>query len=90
MRDVRLKICELCGAPNLMENTECHVCGWRGRFNTEPSTVRSVIEAARKLQMHETTRQDSCLRSLRLWFGEAWARFQDWYHRRRRSPRSPF
>ncbi|GBC96650.1 hypothetical protein HRbin16_02457 [bacterium HR16] len=89
MRDVRLKICDLCGAPNLMENTECHVCGWRGHFSTEPATVRSVIEVARKLQMHEAARQDSGLRSLRLWFVEAWARFQGWFYRRRRSHRFP-
>jgi len=90
MRDVRLKICDLCGAPNLMENTECHVCGWRGHFSTEPAKVRSVIEAARKLQMHEAARRDSRLRSLRLWFAEVWAHLQNWYHRRRRSPHPPF
>ncbi|MGC8784204.1 MAG: hypothetical protein ACP5RN_07440 [Armatimonadota bacterium] len=90
MRDVRLKICDLCGAPNLMENTECHVCGWRGHFSAEPAVVRSVIEVARKLQMHGGAKQDSRLRSLRLWFGEAWARLQDWFYRRRRSHRFPF
>lgn len=90
MHDVRLKICDLCGAPNLLENTECHVCGWRGHFSTEPSKVRSVIEVARKLQLHETARQDSRLRSLRLWIAETWMRLQLWYDRRRGSHRFPF
>lgn len=89
MRDVRLKICDLCGAPNLMENTECHVCGWRGHFSTEPTKVRSVIEVARKLQMHETAQRVSRPCSLRLWLGEVWARLQGWYYRCRRLHRFP-
>ncbi|GIV16356.1 MAG: hypothetical protein KatS3mg022_1791 [Armatimonadota bacterium] len=90
MHDVRLKICDLCGAPNLMENTECHVCGWRGHFSTEPAKVRSVIEAARKLQMHETARRNSPLCLLRSWFSGVWTQLQRWYYRRRRSYRFPF
>lgn len=89
MRDVRLKICDLCGAPNLMENTECHVCGWRGHFSTEPTKVRSVIEAARRLQMRGSP-MNNLLRQLRWRLEETWARFQHWYDRRRRSQRFPF
>ncbi len=90
MREVRLKICDLCGAPNLMENTECHVCGWRGHFSTEPEKVRTVIETARKLQLHETARESNPLCVLRWRLQEAWYRLQDWYRQRRRYYRSPF
>ncbi len=90
MRDVRLKICDLCGAPNLMENTECHVCGWRGHFSTDPAKVRSVIEAARRLQVQERTRERTPLRQLVWWAEEIWYRLQNWYRRRRRYYRSPF
>lgn len=90
MHDVRFKICDLCGAPNLMENTECHVCGWRGHFSTEPTKVRSVIEAVRRLQIHRTARESGTLCSLRWQIEQIWVRLQEWYHRRRRSHRSPY
>lgn len=90
MRNVRLKICDLCGAPNLMENAECHVCGWSGHFNVEPTKVRSVIELARKLQMRETTREKSLWRRLHWYLEEVWVRLQEWRRRRRDWYRSPF
>lgn len=90
MRDLRLKICDLCGAPNLLENTECHVCGWRGHFSTEPTKVRSVIEVARKLQYHHTKRRDHLLRRLWKRLVWTWTALQDWYRWRRGSYRSPF
>lgn len=90
MREARLKICDLCGAPNLMENTECHVCGWRGHFSTDPATVRSAIEAARRLQWRERARLDNPLLLLRWHLEEVWARLWGWYDRRRRSRRSSF
>lgn len=90
MHERRLKICDLCGAPNLMENVECHVCGWRGHFSTDPAKVRSVIEAARRLQLHYTSRENSLLCLLRWRLQEAWYRFQIWRRRRRRSHFSPF
>lgn len=89
MRDVRFKICDLCGAPNLMENTECHVCGWRGHFSTEPRKVCSVIEAVRRLQIRQAAREAGALCSLRWRMEQIWMRLQDWY-RRRRSHRSPY
>ncbi|GIV19697.1 MAG: hypothetical protein KatS3mg023_1448 [Armatimonadota bacterium] len=89
MREVRLKICDLCGAPNLMENTECHVCGWRGHFSTEPSKVRSVIEVARKLQLHEAALGQSFLVSLHTRVEELWLCLRNWMNRRRRSPHFP-
>ncbi len=87
--EVRLKICDLCGAPNLMENTECHVCGWRGHFSTEPAKVRSVIEVARKLQLHEATQAQSFLSSLRARAEEVWLCLRSWMNRRRGSHRFP-
>lgn len=89
MHNVRLKICDLCGAPNLMENTECHVCGWRGHFSTEPAKVRSVIEVARKLQLHETAQQGSAFSALHTKAEEMWFCLRSWFSRRRRSPHFP-
>ncbi|HOM71033.1 MAG TPA: hypothetical protein PLU88_04865 [Armatimonadota bacterium] len=37
------KVCDLCGALNRAENTECFVCGWYGTFRTDPETVRQVM-----------------------------------------------
>lgn len=90
MREVNLKICDLCGAPNLMESTECHVCGWRGHFSTDPTKVRSVIEAARRLQRHCIAQEDAPSCSLKARLEQAWMRLQDWYRRRKRWHRSPF
>jgi len=90
MREFRLKICDLCGAPNLAENTECTVCGWRGYFSTDPSRVRSVIEIIRKLQRYSIAPAPISLRRLRSTFQELWASLQQWYRRRRGSHRHPF
>lgn len=38
------KVCDLCGALNRVENTECFVCGWYGSFHTDPETVRRVMD----------------------------------------------
>jgi fructose-1,6-bisphosphatase/inositol monophosphatase family enzyme len=89
MWESRLKICDLCGAPNLMENAECNVCGWRGHFSAEPAKVRSVIEATRRLQRHETARPDHLIARLPASMKEVWQRLQSWY-RRRGSAQYPF
>jgi fructose-1,6-bisphosphatase/inositol monophosphatase family enzyme len=89
MDEVRLKICDLCGALNLVENSECHVCGWRGHFSTEPAKVRSVIEVTRKLQLHETTQGRSLLAALRARVEDIRWSLRVWLNRRRRSPHFP-
>ncbi len=89
MDEVRLKICDLCGALNLMESTECHVCGWRGHFSTEPAKVRSVIEVTRKLQLHETAQARSLLSSFHTKVEEIRWSLRSWLSRRRRSPHFP-
>jgi hypothetical protein len=87
--EVRLKICDLCGALNLMDNSECHVCGWRGHFSTEPAKVRSVIEVTRKLQLHETTQAHSLFCLLHQKVEEVGWSLRSWLSRRRRSPHFP-
>ncbi len=37
-----LKVCDLCGYLNLKANRECHTCGWRGKFRTDPKTTRAA------------------------------------------------
>lgn len=86
MYEPRLKICDLCGAPNLMENTECHVCGWRGRFHTEPRRVRQVIQIARRLQTYMQPTETVWHTRLR----EIWGRLQRWYAQRKHSLRFRF
>lgn len=39
-----LKICDLCGALNLMVNTECHVCRWHGHFDQHVEKITQAIE----------------------------------------------
>ncbi|HLK57484.1 MAG TPA: hypothetical protein VKU00_13035 [Chthonomonadaceae bacterium] len=46
IRESELKICELCGWLNLVSNTECFVCGWHGRFETDPEVVHAAVELA--------------------------------------------
>lgn len=89
MHAPRLKICDLCGAPNLMENQECHVCGWRGHFRTDPASVRAALEAARRMQRWSASPPVSLRFAWRQRLVEAWSHLQDWYRRRRRSWRFP-
>lgn len=39
-----LKLCDLCGALNLADNTECFVCRWRGHFERRPEVVKLAME----------------------------------------------
>ena len=47
-QEADLKICDLCGALNLMQKRECLVCGWRGRFETRKEMVRTAIDLFRR------------------------------------------
>lgn len=38
------KVCDFCGALNLVTNSECFVCAWRGTFHRDPETVREAME----------------------------------------------
>jgi hypothetical protein len=42
------KVCDFCGALNLVTNTECFVCSWRGTFHRDSERIR---EAMRVLEM---------------------------------------
>lgn len=37
------KVCDLCGALNLVTNNKCFVCSWMGRFHTDKESVRTAI-----------------------------------------------
>ena len=41
---LNLKICDLCGALNLVSDVECVVCRWRGHFERRPEVVRIALE----------------------------------------------
>ena len=41
-----LKLCDLCGSLNLTSNSECFVCGWRGRFERRNEVVRIAMKLA--------------------------------------------
>ena len=44
LRESDLKKCELCGWLNLVSNSECFVCGWRGRFERSPDAIHTSVE----------------------------------------------
>lgn len=35
----KLKCCPLCGSVNARANRECFVCGWKGTFDEDPTTI---------------------------------------------------
>ncbi len=49
-QEADLKICDLCGALNLMQKRECLVCGWRGHFETRKEMIRTAIDVLRRQQ----------------------------------------
>jgi len=38
-----LKTCTLCGALNIIDNRECFVCRWRGRFDEDPAQIEEGV-----------------------------------------------
>ena len=54
-----LKICDLCGRLNLVANSSCFVCGWRGHFDDNPNSIETCIELAvrqnGRLELHHLT-----------------------------------
>jgi hypothetical protein len=47
-QEADLKICDLCGALNLVQKRECLVCGWRGHFETRKEMIRTAIDLLRR------------------------------------------
>jgi hypothetical protein len=43
-----LKLCDLCGGLTLQCNSACHVCGWRGHFETGAELVGKALERYRR------------------------------------------
>jgi hypothetical protein len=39
-----LKLCDLCGALNLVSNPECFACGWHGHFNSQIELIQVAID----------------------------------------------
>jgi hypothetical protein len=40
----QLKICDLCGALNMVSEPECLVCRWHGHFERRPEVVQIALE----------------------------------------------
>jgi len=57
-----LKICDLCGALNLAQNTECFVCRWHGRFERRQEIVKLALEVVERKygRVDEALLSDSC------------------------------
>jgi hypothetical protein len=53
---IELKVCDLCGSPNLRKATECQVCRWHGHFsatdNQAPLEVRLLWPEPEFSEMH--------------------------------------
>ena len=45
---INLKICDLCGALNVISDSECIVCRWHGHFERRPEVVKIALEMHRK------------------------------------------
>lgn len=41
------KVCFFCGALNVAATKECVICGWHGRFDYSPGSVRKAMEELR-------------------------------------------
>jgi hypothetical protein len=39
-----LKLCDLCGALNLVNSSECVTCSWHGTFERNPVLVRAAMD----------------------------------------------
>jgi len=44
IKESDLKLCDLCGALNLVQNPECFACGWHGHFNLQAELVHVAID----------------------------------------------
>lgn len=82
---LNLKICDLCGALNLVTDSECVVCRWHGHFESRQEVVRIALEFHVQRQMatglrsypDETVMPEVRLRSLgariaAIWSGLQW------------------
>ncbi|MDO8587042.1 MAG: hypothetical protein Q7T82_08380 [Armatimonadota bacterium] len=52
------KICEFCGALNVASSIECVICGWHGRFDYDPESVKRAMESLRTAIGQETLVSD--------------------------------
>jgi hypothetical protein len=48
---LNLKICDLCGALNIVADVECVICRWRGHFERRPEVVRFALELQMQRRM---------------------------------------
>jgi len=37
------KVCDFCGALNLVTNHKCFICGWSGRFHRDAESIQAAI-----------------------------------------------
>lgn len=47
------KVCELCGALNVASTSECVICGWHGRFDYDPESVKRAMADVREASSRE-------------------------------------
>ncbi|HZT42035.1 MAG TPA: hypothetical protein VFA07_07585 [Chthonomonadaceae bacterium] len=83
-RESELKICELCGNLNLASNKDCFICGWHGRFERDPVTIRAAIELSVRrygrlelqhltdLRTYQKPAPLTLPTRIRLWFQRVW------------------
>jgi hypothetical protein len=86
-----LKICDLCGALNLVSEPECLVCRWHGHFERRPEVVQIALEfhSYRKLSSdlrsfsEEPAGPDDCFGGLSARISALWSAFcRRLFHRR--------
>jgi hypothetical protein len=41
------KVCFFCGALNVVLTKECVICGWHGRFDFDPDSIRKAMQDLR-------------------------------------------
>lgn len=42
--DKDFKVCDFCGALNLVTNNKCFICGWEGRFHTDSESIQAAVQ----------------------------------------------
>jgi hypothetical protein len=46
------KVCDFCGALNLVTNSKCFICGWEGHFHTEAEAVQAAMSELEREHGH--------------------------------------
>lgn len=42
--DKDFKVCDFCGALNLVANNKCFICGWEGHFHTDLESIQTAMQ----------------------------------------------